>query len=453
MSDEIFTKYSKTFLNRKEEIRDFFSRYFEEFSENHKITQLDRLDATNRIRLAGFHPEISGWRSQGIITVSSCEIVRSAETRYDYKFIFKWEAPERSVVKSEPKEKKARVEKKELKEVEKIEITKDKPWKDFTDEEKEIYKQQKEQEKVEAVESFDDYLEIQTLQDVIESIYESKSHKIQELTDQALDIDERLKTIEKEDPEKAEKIRELQKRQGYSHRNYLMVLSQVKKRQESNFVGIINSYWNWKRLGAQVLRNPDKSKPYAYKILIPIFGKKSAGSSSDSLKGFKLGSVFDISQTNKYDEYLKQYEELEQKIETRDEIEYDESISFVKSKYPKLKIVENGETGGKNSSYDPETATLNIREMTSHSVFSALGEHIITDVLGIAADEEGSTKNEMFREITCYILMKKFEEGQEYKINYNFAYDNCWALQILDVFKFGEFDKAYKNIVEHVKGL
>ena len=66
---------------------------------------------------------------------------------------------------------------------------------------------------------------------------------------------------------------------------------------------------------------------------------------------------------------------------------------------------------------------------------------------------EGSVKEEILAEITCYLLMKKFEKAEEFKINYDFGYSNCWALNILDEFKFREFEDIYSKISDYVKDL
>ena len=226
-----------------------------------------------------------------------------------------------------------------------------------------------------------------------------------------------------------------------------MVLSQARKRKDPNFVGIINSYPNWMSLGARVSKNPDKSKPYGYRILVPVFKKKKV----EGLKGFKLGTVFDISQTSKYEEYLKHVEENDQ-IESGEEIDYDVAIEFIKSHFPSVNIDESGEIGDRLINYDLDTKTIVIDDKTSHEAFHGLGYYIITSELDIAGSEEDQAdRNEMLAELTCYLLMKKFEEEQLYKINYNFVYSYCWALKILDTFKFGEFEKIYTIIRDYIK--
>ncbi len=87
-------------------------------------------------------------------------------------------------------------------------------------------------------------------------------------------------------------------------------------------------------------------------------------------------------------------------------------------------------------------------------MFHELGNHIALSELKIGEiNDLGSNKNEILAEITCYLLMKKFEIADEYKINYDFGYSNCWALDILEEFKFREFEKIYFTISDYVRNL
>lgn len=441
MSEQIeivLTEYSKTFLGRREELKAFLNRYFEHFFETYNLEQVDRVENSPRIQLAGYHEDLSGWRVREIITVCVHE---QPSTRHDYQFIFDYKEPERPVERVED-EGEGEKEEEDAKDVKKL--FEKKAWKDFSEEEKEEYKRQKEQEKQEVEDTFDDFLKAQTAKEVVETIDKTLSMQLPSPVEKAEEEEE----IDEDKKERIEKVKEeLKQVHGYSIRNYLLVLSQAKKRKDDKFVGVINSYWNWKRQGAQVLRNPDKSKPYSYKILVPVM-KKGA------LQGFKLGSVFDISQTNKYEDFMQQREDLEAEISLRDEIEYETAVDFVQEHFPDLNIEDGGEYVDALVNYNPEDASIAITYNTSHELFHGLGYHIIQQLE--MHEEEGEKmrdRNEMLAELACYLLMKTYETDPKFKINYDFGYSSCWALEILDVFKFGEFEKAYNTLMEYIKSL
>ena len=431
--DRVFSKYSRTFQNRQEEMQAFLTRHFEEFFETHVLETVERIDSSERIKLAGFHPELSAWRNAYTdIVLCSCEIAKGSQKRYDYRFVFLPEKVDRVIEKAKVED--SRVKELEMEEIEEPSEEK-KGFKEFTPEEKEEYRKQKEAEKKETEENFQDFLEEQTIKDVVGII-----EKAQEIPD----YQPPESAEETEIPEEMDSLRQIH---GYSIRNYLLVLSQARKRKDDKFVGIINSFWNWKKQRANVQKNPDKSKAYSYKILVPV-------EKDGVLKGFKLGSVFDISQTDKYEDYIKQREEKIEEIVWEEEIEYDSSIKFVKSNFSDISLEEDIKKGDTRGSYDAESKTINIHEDTSHTVFHELGKHIVYSELDLGENvEEGSMKEEILAEITCYLLMKKFEEESEYKINYNFGYSNSWTLNILDEFKFRKFENIYATISDYVKKL
>ena len=417
--DNIFRKNKSIFLSRDEEMKQFLSNYCEKTFERFEIEKVERIDATERIKVAGFHEQLSSWRNYGEITLCSCEIVKEKRVRYDYKFIFVGELLDRST--------------KESSEIESSRVKKG--FKEFTDEEKKEYREQKEQEKKETEENFQNFLEEQTIKDIVEIIEKAKETPAYQPPEN---------TEETEIPEEMDNLRQIH---GYSIRNYLLVLSQARKRQDNKFVGIINSFWNWKKQKANVVKNPDKSQPYSYKILVPV-------EKDGVLKGFKLGSVFDISQTDKYEEYLDKSDELKKEIEWQDEIEYHRAVEFVNTNFSDISIVEDINKGDARGSYEAESKILNIHDDTSHTLFHELGKHIAFSELKLGDNvEEGSLKEEILAEITCYLLMKRFEIVDEYKINYNFGYSNYWALDILKEFKFREFEKIYLTISDYVKNL
>ncbi len=92
MSQEIntiFSNFKSSFVGREEEIKKFLLRHYKNVFKNQIIQNVERIDSTNRIKTAGFHPELSSWRNtyQNII-VCSCEVIKGKQKRYDYKFYF-----------------------------------------------------------------------------------------------------------------------------------------------------------------------------------------------------------------------------------------------------------------------------------------------------------------------------------------------------------------------------
>ena len=416
--NDIFSKYKKAFVDRIDELKSFLSMYFENFVKSHILENVQCIDNSERLKISGFNAVLSAWRNSTVeITLCSCENVKGTQKRYDYIFRFKGEKLDTSTTEEEGE--KSKIER---------------GFKEFTEEEKELYRQQKEQEKKEVEDTLQNYLSEKTIKDIVEMI--DKNQKVQMF----IPIQD---SAEIQEPQLTKEFKDIH---GYSIRNYLMVLSQAKKRRDDNFVGIINSYVNWKKLGAQVLKNPDKSKPYSYKILVPVI-------KNDALIGFKVGSVFDITQTNKDVEINKKIEEIDNKIVWKDEIDYKSAFNFAKSHFSDINFQEEPKESKIKGNYDLENKTITLHDLTSHTLFKQLGAHISSELKIVESTDVNSLKHEILSELTCYLLMKKFEEAPEYKINYNFGYSNCWALNILNEFKFGDFEKLYGTISDYVKSL
>ena len=237
---------------------------------------------------------------------------------------------------------------------------------------------------------------------------------------------------------------------NYSIRNRFLVLAQAEKRKDEKFVGVLNSFLNWKKQDVQILKG---SK--AYKVLVPIFTKKqeeakpitSEDEGDDKvLSFFKLGNVFDISCTDEYDNYLAEQKEIDEKIMKNHEINYDIAIDYFKENYPNVSLIKDFKHQDKKGSYDPLTHQITIYEKSSHTVFHELGHFITISKLKIAGDiRKDYAKNEVLAEITAYLLMKSFDEN----INYNFAYSNVWSSRIIDAFEIDEFEKSFKTITQY----
>ncbi len=87
--EEIFSKYKKQFKGREEEIKKFLLTHFEKAFSRQRVINVERKDATERIKLGGFNENLSSWRNYyKNIIVSSCIVENGSQKRYDYKFFF-----------------------------------------------------------------------------------------------------------------------------------------------------------------------------------------------------------------------------------------------------------------------------------------------------------------------------------------------------------------------------
>lgn len=282
----------------------------------------------------------------------------------------------------------------------------------FTPEQKEQYKQQKEAEKKDLYELYTKFLEKKTIKDFIGI------------------------------------VASYEQMHNYSLRNKCLVLAQAEQRRDTKFVGVLNSFLNWKKQEIKIIKG---SK--GYKVLVPIFYKKERDKDTETeekdeiLRYFKIGYIFDLSQTSEYENYLKEQEEIDKVIMKNAEIDYNIALGFVRKNFPKLRIKEDFKKQEKKGSYDPLTKDIILYEKSSHSLFHELGHHVSVSILKIAGHlTQAYAKNEILAELFSYLLIKKFDEN----IKYNFAYSNCWAEKIKDIFEVKEFEKDLKMISSYL---
>ena len=293
--------------------------------------------------------------------------------------------------------------------------------KSFTIAQKEQYKQKKEAEKLEIQDLYTKFLAKKTIQDFIGIIANYKQLH------------------------------------NYSIRNILLLLAQSEKREHKEFVGVVNSFANWKKQNIQILKG---SK--AYKVRIPIFTKNIDEDSTKpatekkekeeeqkkTLSYFKLGNVFDISLTSEYSNYIKEQEQIDKIIMKNHEIDYSIAYNFVKEQFSKLSIIEDFKHQEKKGSYNPHTHQITLYEKSSHTIFHELGHYLSIEVLKIAGDiHKDYSKNEVIAELISYLLMTLFDENT----NYNFAYSNCWSNRITETFKLDEFETDFKAITHYLE--
>ena len=87
--DRVFTKFKDIFAGREEEIRNFILRHFEKDFKERIVENIERIDATKKIKTSGFRNNLSSWRdSNKNIFISTCLLISGKQKRYDYKITF-----------------------------------------------------------------------------------------------------------------------------------------------------------------------------------------------------------------------------------------------------------------------------------------------------------------------------------------------------------------------------
>ncbi len=238
---------------------------------------------------------------------------------------------------------------------------------------------------------------------------------------------------------------------NYRLRNIFLVLAQSEKRNHEKFVGVLNSFLNWKKQDIQILKG---SK--GYKVLVPIFkkikeeSKENQEEKETTLKFFKLGNIFDISQTSEYENYLKEKKEIDEKIMKNSEIDYITARNFTSKHFLGVKITEDFKDKEEKGRYNPLTHKITLYQKSSHTLFHEIGHYLTVGILKIAGHQNKEyAKNEILAELTAYLLLKKFDEN----IDYNFAYSNVWANRITDMFELDEFINSFNAISKHLESL
>jgi hypothetical protein len=291
--------------------------------------------------------------------------------------------------------------------------TKPKYKKNFTPEEKEQYRQSKLKEQKEFIEIYKNFTQKKTIQEITNIITNYK---------------------------------ELH---NYSIRNRIFLAMQATERGDESFRGICNGFGNWRKQKIKVLKGSS-----SYKVLAPITKKyvieNKEGEEEKLKRYFKLVSVFDISQTSEYENYLKEREAIEKKIYKNAEIDYSISLEFVINKFSKVSIKRQIRKGDPKGEYDHVHKEIILHQETSHTLFHELGHHITINEIEIAGDiKKDYAKNEILAELTCFLLMKQFVQN----VDYNFAYSNVWSNRMTENFEFGEFEKAYQVIESYINDI
>ncbi len=239
---------------------------------------------------------------------------------------------------------------------------------------------------------------------------------------------------------------------SYSLRNLCLCYIQAQDRNMKDYVGILNSFANWKKLAYSVKRGEkglDILVPTPRKIKKKDDTKTQTSGEEEKEKiqmYFKFKLTFDISQATAYDDYKKEQEALNEKVYKNAEIDYDTARDFIKTHFPQVKIIEDFKEQECKGELDYTHNKLYMYERTSATLFHEIG-HYITMELNITFGDwrynlSSKAKNEILAELSCYLLTKCFDENLEY----NFNYSNVWAGRITQEFEIKEFGKAYKQI-------
>ena len=246
---------------------------------------------------------------------------------------------------------------------------------------------------------------------------------------------------------------------NYSINNLLLSWSQFEYQKEQtkssiDFVGILNSYLNWNKQGYNIIKG---SK--GLKVFVPIIKKeidKDTKKEKDILSYFKIGSVFDITQTTAYNEYLKEQKEKDTKLYSNADIDFNQSLQFIKSNYSYDITIEESNNKCKGS-YNPSNHNITLHQLTSHTLFHEFGHYLALQVLKLIPMETKDiktknneyAKNEVLAEIASYILTMHFNN----KAVYNFNYSQCWSSNITDEFTIEEFTKCFKAMKDCISKL
>ncbi len=201
------------------------------------------------------------------------------------------------------------------------------------------------------------------------------------------------------------------------------------------YVGILNSFANWKKLGYSVKRGEkglDILVPTPRKIKkkdetkTQTTGKKKEEEKEKIQMYFKFKSTFDISQTTAYDDYKKGQEALNKKVYKNAEIDYNTANEFIKNHFPQVEIIGDFKEQECKGELDYTHNKLYMYERTSATLFHEIG-HYITMELNIAFGDwrfnlSSKAKNEILAELSCYLLTKCFDENLEYNFNYSMGW-------------------------------
>ncbi len=238
----------------------------------------------------------------------------------------------------------------------------------------------------------------------------------------------------------------LQMKHFYSFRNQVLAYVQARERCMKNYIGILNSFSNWKEQGFSV-NYGEKGLDIFYpriKTTKEIDKKTNEEIKKTSLAGFDVSQTFDISQTTAFKKYQKQLELKNKLIYNNAEVDYERAIKFVSVNFSGIKIKEDFNNKECKGVYYKNHITLFTK--SSATLFHELGHHITKEILDF---EYERAKAEIQSELTAYILTKIFDPNAKYNMNYS----NCWSSRLPKEYELKDFAKDFKDIVTFINSL
>jgi len=224
----------------------------------------------------------------------------------------------------------------------------------------------------------------------------------------------------------------------HSLRNRILCFLQADRMGLRDYQGHVKGFNQFKTDGIEV-----KKGSKALKILIPIIKKIETeniedDSDDETRTFFKIGNVFDISQTND-ENYLKYNAEKDKKLYTNTiDLDFKKTFRIIRNNFKfEIDINQNNERG----SYNIETHQIKMKSESTHTLLHEFGHYLTRDI------EQDYAKGELFAEITAYILSKKLGSKM-----YNFNYSNIWSNRIEDL-KIENFENVFLQIEEKISKL
>ena len=228
---------------------------------------------------------------------------------------------------------------------------------------------------------------------------------------------------------------------SYSWFNTMLIYMQANARKTVESIrGTFNGKVNWqKKFNAIVNVGWNEG----YDIFVPLFkyykGKEKDNNTGEEkevskkyLLGFKVVKVYDVSQTDKVNEYDKKQKEIDNKVYDKD-FDYNEAKRILDLHSDKVKVYYNSKEA-KRGCYIPTKNEIHIAEEVGDTIIHELGHYYTYD------KEKSYAYNELTAEIfRCQIC-------KLYDVKFNYTYSQIWNSRLSDVLTFEEFDKAWKSV-------
>jgi hypothetical protein len=232
----------------------------------------------------------------------------------------------------------------------------------------------------------------------------------------------------------------------YSLTNSIIVCEQAMIRDMKQYVGILNSFENWKKLGYFVLKG---EKGLAIRVPAPkkINEKdEDAGEEKESfVMHFKIGTTFDVSQTSAYEEYLEKEKSMKEKFYANYDVDYGKAESYIKERFPEVQITFNPSSD--HSYYLLEDRSIILNEQKSRCLFHEIGHHITRKKLTLNIEDHA--RREILSEIASYLFTKKFDSN----LNYNFSYSNYWSNLLPADYPIKDFENDFNALATYIYNL